>query len=1098
MKKSITFLSLLVICLTLSAQEETKLLRFPAIYDNTVVFTYAGDLYIADATNGEARKLTNDPQGFESFARFSPDGSKIAFTGQYDGNTEVYVMPVNGGEPKRLTYTATLSRDDVSDRMGPNNIVMTWSPDGKNVIYRSRKQSFDDFKGQLFSVSVEGGMSSEIPLAVGSWCSYSPDGKQMAINRVFREFRTWKYYRGGMADDIWIYDIASGSTTRITDTDAQEIIPMWYGNKIFFCSDRDRTMNIFCYNTQTKQTHKVTNFDNYDVKFPSLGNKKIIFENGGCLYTLDPITEKVEKLTIYISDDFAVGRDKMKDASKNISGYDISPDGKRILLVGRGDVYTLPAKSGITRNITHSSGAHDRSAAWSPDGKTIAYISDMNGEFDIYVQAQDGFSEPEKIVDGSESYIFGLEWSPDGKKIAFSDRLMRLRIVDVSSKAVTEVETSPYWEIRDYSWAPDSKWLAYSHQQANEFSEVMIYSLADNKSYSVTDRWYSSSSPVFSKDGKFLFFISDRDFNPVYSSTEWNHVYTTMSRMYFVILSKDTPNPLAYTNDEVKPKNISSASEEKDNKKTKSKNDNSSKSEKPDDSKKTVDVKVDIDGLGNRIVNVPCPTAYYNIIACVDNVLYYNKWGEKDGYTLRSIKLSPDTEKDTELAKDVRMIPNFDCTKALVAKGRSYYVIDFPKGKINLEDPIDISNMKVMVDNKAEWAQIYYEAWRQMRDFFYVSNMHGADWTKMREKYGALLPYVNCKDDLNYLIGELIGELNVGHAYIGGGDKFRPERIKLGLLGAKLAKADNGYFKIEKILKGENFRKELRSPLTEAGMNINEGDFIVAVNGVSTKDMNDIYQSLVGMADKEVILSVSSKGSESDKRDVVVVPISSESDLYYYNWVQDNIRKVDEATDGQVGYIHIPDMGVAGLNEFAKYFYPQLDKKALIIDDRGNGGGNVSPMIIERLSREITRANMSRNEKFPSQTPTKMMLGPKVLLINQYSASDGDLFPYAFQKHQLGKLIGVRTWGGIVGIRGSLPFVDGTSLNKPEFTSYDSDGKGYIVEGYGVDPDIVVENDPYKEYMGEDEQLNKAIEVILEEMKDYKGLPPIPQAPVKN
>ena len=1095
MKKGIITILFALLLLPAFSQSEVRLLRFPAIHDNTVVFTYAGNLYIANINDGIARRLTNDPNGFEMFARFSPDGSKIAFTGQYDGNTEVYVMPTNGGEPKRLTYTATLSRDEVSDRMGPNNIVMTWTPDGKNIIYRSRKQSFEDFQGQLFSVSVDGGISSELPLSTGSWCSYSPDGKQMAINRVFREFRTWKHYKGGMADDIWVYDIASGANSRITNTDAQEIIPMWYGNKIFFCSDRDRIMNIFCYDTQTKQTHKVTNFDNYDVKFPSLGNNKIIFENGGYLYTVDPVSEKMTKLTIYINDDFALGRNTLKDASKNIEGWSPSPDGSRLAIVGRGDIFTLPASTGICRNITHSSNAHDRSADWSPDGKNIAYISDMNGEFDIYIQVQDGMSDPIKIVDGSDSYIYGIAWSPDSKKIAFSDKLMRLRYVDVDSKKITEVERNPYWEITDYNWSPDSKWIAYSHHEANEMESVMLYSLSDNKTYNVTDEWYSSYNPVFSDDGKYLFFTSDRDFNPTYSETEWNHVYNKMGGIYFTILAKDTPNPMAYSNDEVKIEKTDVTNEDKPtiNKKDNSKNNKPTKEGQQKDN--VPNVKIDIDGIENRIVGLPFNNAYYSVNACIGGDLYFNKY-DNDA-SLRMFKLSSKDKKDVELGNGMNMTVTPDKKKAVIAQGKKFYVIDLPKSKINLEKSIDLSGMEILVDNKAEWSQIYYEAWRQMRDFFYVSNMHGVDWPKMRDKYAELLPYVNCKQDLNYLIGELIGELNVGHSYINGGDLLKPERINTGLLGAKLEKDASGYYKIDKILKGENFRNELRSPMTEPGMNINEGDFIVAVDGVSTKDMNDIYAALVNKADKEVILSISPSTNDKNKRDVIVKPIKSEANLYYYNWVQNNIRKVSEATNGQVGYIHIPDMGVEGLNEFAKYFYPQLDKKALIIDDRGNGGGNVSPMIIERLRREITRANMSRNELIPSQTPTKMMLGPKVLLVNQYSASDGDLFPYSFKKHKLGKVIGVRTWGGIVGIRGSLPFVDGTSLNKPEFTSYDSEGNGYIIEGHGVDPDIIIENDPYKEYYGEDAQLNKAIEVIMDELKDYKGLPPIPPAPIK-
>jgi tricorn protease len=555
-----------------------------------------------------------------------------------------------------------------------------------------------------------------------------------------------------------------------------------------------------------------------------------------------------------------------------------------------------------------------------------------------------------------------------------------------------------------------------------------------------------------------------------------------MDRIYFVTLSKDTRNPLGYSNDEVSIK----TSDGKESKKNEAK--------ESDKKEPKLTIRVDVDGLMDRIVALPLNNAYYNIVACIDSNLYYTKYAD-EGSTLRMFSLSKKTEKDTELGKDMWMSISANHKKALISSDGKYYVMDLPTSSIALKKAVDLSNMNIMVDNKSEWAQIFFEAWRQMRDFFYVENMHGVDWGKMRDKYAELLPYVNCKDDLNYLIGELVGELNVGHAYINGGDKFKPERINMGLLGAKLERDLSGYYKIIKILKGENFRNDLRSPLTEVGMNIQEGDFIIAVNGKPTKEMNDIYESLINTAGKEIILSISKSPDEKGKREVIVVPINSEANLYYYTWVQDNIRKVDEATHGQVGYIHIPDMGVEGLNEFAKYFYPQLDKKALIIDDRGNGGGNVSPMILERLGREVTRANISRNQLVPTQTPTKMMVGPKVCLIDNYSASDGDLFPYGFKKHQLGKLIGVRSWGGVVGIRGTLPFVDGTSLSRPEFTSYDRDGGGYIIEGYGVDPDIWVDLDPYQAYHGEDAQLNKAIEVILEELKNYKGLPEIPQDP---
>jgi len=1060
------------------SKEEARLLRFPAIHNEQVVFVYAGDLYTANVKDGVARKLTNDKEGFEMFPRFSPDGKTIAFTAQYDGNTEVYIMPAKGGIPKRLTFTATLSRDDISDRMGPNNIVMTWTPDGENILYRSRKQSFNSFIGQLYKVSKNGGVSEEVPLITGSWCSFSPDGKLMAMNRVFREFRTWKYYRGGMADDIWIFDPKTGAIENITNNPAQDIFPMWYGDNIFFCSDRDRIMNIFCYNTKTKQIKKVTHFDVYDVKFPSAGNKVMIFENGGFLYTLDPKTEKVEKLTIYINDDGAVGRDKMKDASKNINDAALSPDGNRAVFTARGDIFTVPAKSGVTRNITKSSGAHDRNATWSPDGKTIAYISDMDGEFEIYIQAQDGLTPPTKITSNTGTYIFNIQWSPDGKKILYSDKMMRLQFVDVESKKVTLIERNPHWEIRDYVWSPDSKWIAYARQGANSFNTVQLYSVEEKKTYPVTDQWYSSFSPVFSSDGNYLFFISARDFNPTYSSTEWNHVYNNMSRIYLVPLTKEVRNPFAYKNDEVLEEKAENLKEDV---------------KKNDKEKSNVTKKIITENLPDKILALPLNPGGYILYGCLDMKVYYYCYNSN---ALKMFDLNDGKNKETELGKKIWIRDiSWNLKKFLVSNSDKYFIIDVPSGEIKLDNALNLSDLKVWVNNQEEWAQIYNEAWRQMRDFFYVENMHGVNWNKMREKYEVLLPFVKCKDDLNYIIGELIGELNAGHAYINGGDKFTPERIKTGLLGAKLTRDKSGYYKIEKILSGENWRPDLRSPLTEVGMNIKEGDFIVAINGKPTKELNDIYEALVNTVDKEVLLSVSSAPHEKEAKIVIVKPISDESGLYYFDWVRENIRKVNETTHGEVGYIHIPDMGVEGLNEFAKYFYSQLDKKALIIDDRGNGGGNVSPMILERLNREISRANMTRNALSPTQTPTKMMLGPKVCLINNYSASDGDLFPYGFRKYNLGKIIGVRSWGGVVGIRGSLPFVDGTVLNKPEFTSFDADGAGYIIEGYGVDPDIWIDNDPYKEYFGEDAQLNKAIEVILEELKSYKPLPPIPPAP---
>jgi tricorn protease len=1098
MKKTMKKIRLILLCLLVlpmiaAAQDEARLLRFPAINGDKIIFTYAGDLYTVSRDGGMARKLTNH-EGFEMFAKFSPDGKQLAFTAQYDGNTEVYVMPAEGGVPVRLTYTATLGRDDISDRMGPNNIVMTWTPDGKNIIYRSRKQSFNDFIGQLYSVPVTGGLSAELPLSTGGFCSYSPDGTKLAFNRVMREFRTWKYYKGGMADDIRIFDFVTGAVTKITDNDFQDIFPMWHGDNIYFLSDRDRTMNLFVYNTGTRQTRKLTNYTDYDVKFPSIGNNAIIYENGGYLYVFDLVTEKASKVNITIAEDFYGGRNELKDASKSIANADISPDGKRVVFSARGDVFSVPAEEGITRNLTASSGAHDREAVWSPDGKYIAYLSDKTGEYEIYIEAQDGSSPAVQLTSNADTYKFTILWSPDSKKILWSDKKMRLQYINIDTKEIRLVDKSKIWEYNQFGWSPDSRYITYRDQLINGFGQIMLFDTQNSRKYKVTDEWYSSSAPTFSTDGKYLLFASERDFNPIYSETEWNHAYQNMERIYMTILAADTPNPFAPKNDEVEIKKEGQGEKEKGGQGEKEKG---GMGEKEKGGPGEVVTKVDTLGLGDRIISLPVrPSNYFNINE-VEGVVYYNEMmSGGDGISFKMFDLKK--KEESELGKGMIYSISYNGKKMLVSQEGKFAVIDLPSSKINLSKFVDVSGMKVYVNKDEEWKQIYDEAWRQMRDFFYVENMHGVDWPAIKEKYGQMLPYVNNRNDLNYLIGEMIAELSIGHAYVNGGDKPAPERITTGLLGAKISKDASGYFKVDKILKGENWNPSLRSPLTEVGVNVKEGDFILAVDGKPTDKMPDIYAALQGKPDKPVELTVNSTASLTGSRKVLVTPIADEASLYYYNWVQHNIDYVNSKTNGQVGYLHIPDMGSEGLNEFVKYFYPQLSKKALIIDDRGNGGGNVSPMIIERLRRQITMSNMARNVEIPSHTPHEMMLGPMVLLINQYSASDGDLFPYAFEKHHLGTVIGVRTWGGVVGIRGSLPFIDGMDLRKPEFASYSSETSDWIIEGHGVDPDIVIDNDPAQEYKGIDAQLDKAIEVISGQLKDYKDVPPIPVAPDKS
>ena len=1070
-----------------SAQNEARLLRFPAVYEDQIVFTYAGDLYSVNASGGIARKLTTS-EGYEMFPRFSDDGKWIAFTGQYDGNTEVYLMPAEGGVPKRLTFSATLDRDDVSDRMGPNNIVMGWTHTKPTIVFRSRMHSYNPFVGSLFLVSSQSELPKQLPLPRGGFCSFSPDDKKLAYNRVFREFRTWKRYRGGMADDVWIYDFDTKKTENLTNHPAQDIIPMWSGNRIYFLSDRDENqrMNLYVCDLATRETRKLTDFAEFDIKFPSLGKKAIVFENGGYIYLFDLATEKTGKIPIVIADDLFTGRGGIQDVSKNITNFEISPDGKRALFGARGDVFTVPAEQGPTRNLTETSGIHERNSKWSPDGRWIAYVSDATGEDEIYVAPQDGKGKAIQVTNCGETYMYQVFWSPDSKKLLWSDRRQRLRYVDIQTKVLHEVAQAKAFEIQEYSWSPDSKWIAYARPEEKTYSKIYLYSLAKGATYDVTDGWYESSQPAFSSDGKYLFFVSNRDFHPLYSWTEWNHAYQDMSRIYFVTLSKSVKSPFEPKSDEV----AIQKEEEKSDAKKKGKDEKSEKKEE-------TAVIVDTDGLADRIAALPIEPSAYRHVTSVGNTLYYNRRGSKDE---KRVLLLYDLEKqkETELGQIDGYEISADGKKMLVGQKSTYAIIDLPKSSIQMEKKLDLSNLKVTLNRRKEWAQVFDECWRQMREFFYAPNMHGLDWKAVGEKYRPLVNYVNHGADLTYVIGEMIGELNCGHTYVTGGDMPRAERIGTGLLGAQIVKEEgSGYFRITKILKGQNWDKSYRSPLTEIGVDVSEGDYILGVDGKPTVELNNIYEALVNTVGRQVTLQVNGTPTEKGSREVVVVPIADESNLYYLDWVQTNIRKVSEATGGKVGYLHIPDMGVHGLNEFVKYFYPQLRKKALIVDVRGNGGGNVSPMIIERLRREIAMIDIARNTA-PGPDPGDMLWGPKVCLLDEFSASDGDLFPYRFKKYKMGKLIGKRSWGGVVGIRGSLPLLDGTSLNKPEFSRYDEIEDRWIIEGHGVDPDIWVDNDPAFEYAGTDQQLDKAIEVILEELKTQeKTIPPVPPYPDK-
>ena len=1057
--------------------DEARLLRFPALHGNQVVFTYAGDLYTVPVQGGVARRLTSDPKGFEMFARFSPDGKTLAFTGQYDGNTEVYVMPSEGGEPRRLTHTATLERDDVSDRMGPNNIVMAWK-DNDTVVYRSRRNHWNPFKGELTLARLSGGVPQALPVPRGGWCSFSPDGQQMAYNRIFREFRTWKRYRGGQADEIWLHHFGTGETTRLTSDPAQDIFPMWHGDRIYFVSEREEShqANLYVMDLKTRKPRRLTDFTEFAVKFPSLGDTGIVFENGGYLYRWDFQTEKAVRIPVEIREDLAIGRGGLRDVSKETTSYEIAPDGARALIGARGDVFTVPAKNGATRNLTQTPGVHERNAVWSPDGKWIGYVSDQSGEDEIWIRPQEGSGEPRALTSGADTYKYEIAWSPDSKRIAWTDKLNRLQFVEVESKQVTLAAQSEAFEIRDFVWSPDSQWLAFTKPEVRRFANIYLYGLAQKNQVQVTDGWFDVGSPEFSSDGKYLFFVSERSFNPSYGQTEWNHTYSDMERVYLVTLAAATKSPLAPKSDEVKPRDdkaaVSGTEAKAASDKDKDKDGDGTKAAKPS----KVVVTVDVEGLTQRITVLPPPASSYGSLTSVGDKLFYVKKGKLHLFDLEK-------EKETELGEVAGFRVSADRKKMLVKVGSELAILDLPSAKLDLADrKLSLSDLKVRLDRRAEWNQIYNECWRQMRDFLFDPKLHGVDWAGMRRRYEPLLAHVQHRADLTFIIGEMIGELNIGHAYVGGGDLPKPERIPLGLLGAVIQPDASGYFRIERILRGHNWDSKYRSPLTEIGVEIRPGDYILAVQGQSTRGMTDVYSALVGTAGKPVVLRVNREPKEEGARDQTVIPTADEQPLYYLDWVLGNIEKVDKASGGKIGYVHVPDMGVPGLNEFAKFYYPQLHKEALVVDCRGNGGGNVSPMIIERLRREPAMWTVARNGAV-NVDPSGQVLGPKVLLIDQHSASDGDIVGYRFRKHRLGPIIGQRSWGGVVGIRGSLPLLDGGILNRPEFSRFDLEAKEWIMEGTGVEPDIEVDNDPTREFSGTDDQLNRAIAELKKAME---------------
>lgn len=1075
MNKLAILLTFVLFCIQTSFSQEARLLRFPNTSETEVAFVYGGDIYIAPIAGGEARRITSSV-GLERFPRFSPDGKSIAFTAEYDGNNEIYTLNLDDNKsgiisPKRVTYT--FMESGTAERQGPDKIIMQFSNDGSRILYRSRELSWG-LNGTLYWINKNGGIPEKLPVPSGGFASLSPDNSKMAYNRIFREFRTWKRYSGGQADDIRIYDLRTGAIENITNNDFQDIIPMWAGNKIYYLSDRDFTMNLFCYNIDTKETKKITNFNEFDVKFPSLGAKHISFENGGYIYLMDLATEQVTKLNISIKNDFPNLRPSIVNVSNRITSADISPNAKRAIFSARGNIFSVPASKGNIQNLTNEQGVHNRNAVWSPDGKWIAYISDKSGTDEIYLMKPDG-TDKMQLTNNGKFYRYQVEWSPDSKMLLTYDNMRNLNIIDIATKKQTLVTKSSTFQISDFNWSPDSKWIAYAYSPNVKISQIMLYSVPQNKTYQLTSELYSSYNPRFSPNGDYLFFVSDRNFQASVGNFEYNYQYTNMSNIYGITLRDTILNPFSiYENDN----EIS----EDESKKKKDKKD------------EIVDIKIDLNGIQDRIFKIPTPAGnYWNLIPTKSNKIYYNRSERGKSHNTYYYDL------DSKEEKEVGTLNGFSFSKdeknIFFVSANNYYITKLSEKISPKEGKLDVSQMQTLLDKKSEWKQVYTESWRHFRDFFYDPNMHGYDWDSLYRRYEPLVKYATTRDDMTYIIGELIAELDAGHAYVSGGDKEQITPIKTGLLGADFeydAKAKA--YKIKKILQGMNWENSMRSPLTEPGLNINVGDYILEIDGVKLNDTIAPSQCLINKTNKFVNIKFGKANNINDTRTLDINTIDNEKELRYFDWVETNRKKVDSITNGTIGYIHIPDMMPNnGLNWFVRYFYPQLDKAGLIIDDRYNGGGNVSPMIIERLRRELVIAKYGRNMEKVLTNPDAVMTGPMVCIINELSMSDGDLFPYQFKTLGLGPVIGKRSWGGVVGIYGSLPLLDGSSVNRPEVANFGANGE-WVIEDKGVTPNIVVENDPWQEFHGNDQQLNKAIEIILDLQKTDKK-PKVPKVP---
>ncbi|MDR3419425.1 MAG: PDZ domain-containing protein [Nevskia sp.] len=1098
-----------------AAQADGTLMRYPALHGDSLVFEAYGNLWRVARAGGTAQRLTADP-GFDLMPRYSPDGRWIAFTGEYQRNTDVYVMPAAGGTARRLTFHSD-TVDAPPLRWGPDNMVVTWTPDSRNIVFLSRREAFNNWFGRLYTVPVEGGAQAPLPLDRGGMLSYGPDGHSIAYNRIFRNFRTWKRYSGGLNQNIDLYDFDTGKLQSVTDWSGTETDPMWYGDTIYFLSDHDasRRANIWAYDLKTRQFRELTHFTDYDVDWPSLGQgggseAGIVFQQGGSLYVLDLPGEQIHKLEVTVPDDGTRTGPDFVDASKQIRAFALAPNGKRAAFEARGDIYSVPERYGNTRNLTASSGANERYPSWSPDGRSVAYVTDAGGQEQVAVRPADG--GPEKVLTRFKTgYFYQPVWAPDSDRLIFSDNERRLWLVSANGGEPLQVAQDKYQEMHDYAWSPDGRWLAYSITEANQLRGLWLYRIDGAVPSRLSDGLSDDHEPVFDPQGKYLYFISARHENPALSESEFNIATLKTTGVYVATLSAVEPSPFAPKSDEGRAEPAKEAHKQEDGDDKDHKDGKDGKGGKEWKAGSIKPIRIDLPGLLARALPLPIEAADYDGLAASRGHVFYLTTpiqmieGALAGEKARIHVFDLDKRQDKVVVDDVVPDKGYDLSadgsRVLYQKDKTGYYIaeakaDGGKPASDGDDDagarlLDLKHMRAQVDPRQEWREMYDQAWRLQRSFFYNTNMNGVDWDAAGARYRALLPLAGSRQDLSYLIGEMLGELDNSHTYVGNPDGDG-DRVGTGLLGVDFAlDAAAGRYRIARIYPGDNTRDDYRSPLTEPGVEVHPGDYLLAVDGRELRAPTDPYSLFVDRVDGTVTLSVAAT-PDGQRREVVVKPVQSELKLRLKDWIDGNRAKVERASGGRIGYIYLSDMGGLGMEQFVRQFYPQLRKQGLIIDDRWNGGGFIDQIVLERLRRVLVGMDTDRQHN-TLPTPQQVFNGYMATLINEYSASDGDIFPFYFRKYGLGPLIGKRTWGGVRGIRGDWPLLDGGYITIPEDATYGLDSQ-WVIENKGVTPDVEVQTEPADMLAGKDAQLQAAVDYLLKQIAGHpKTLPPAPE-----